>query len=69
MATLPRPDVAVNAGCEAETGTHHTAITVNRDGRARTWSGSGVSPTTSTAEAVKKMLDDPITAEYVKESR
>lgn len=67
MAVLPRPDVTVGSTVQAETGTHETAITVARDGKQRTWSGSGSSAGASTAEAVKKMLDDPITAEYVKE--
>ena len=69
MATLPRPDVTVGSTVCPDTGTHDAAITVSRDGRQRTWSGAGASHNAATAEAVKKMLDDPITAEYVKESR
>lgn len=68
MATLPRPDVVVETVPLAG-GACNTAIVVSRDGKARTWSGAGTSSQTSTAEAVKKMLDDPMTAEYVKESR
>lgn len=68
MATLPRPDVTVSGHVD-DSGTQHASITVSRDGKQRTWSGTGTSMTGSTAEAVRKMLDDPITAEYVKESR
>lgn len=64
---MSRPTVSVTTESGVD-GTHGTAITVSRDGRQRTWSGSGSSPTASTGEAVQKMLDDPHTAEYVKES-
>jgi hypothetical protein len=69
MSIIPRPDVMVNHGVEPETGAHSTTIEVRRDDKSRAWSGTGPSSHASTAEAVKKMLDDPITAEYVKESR
>ena len=69
MATMPRPDVQVTQTVNTDSGVHDTAITVSRDGKQRTWSGAGPISASSTAEAVKKMLDDPYTAEYVKESR
>lgn len=67
MATLPRPNVTVTT-IEAD-GQASSTITVERDGKQRVWTGSGPIVPSATAEAVKKMLDDPITVEYVKESR
>lgn len=63
MTTLPKPDVSV-----AETaagGSHDIAITVARDGKSRTWTGSAGNHPDAVKGAVEKMLGDPRTGEYL----
>lgn len=61
---LPKPtvDVAERDGY----GYKGIDVTVSRDGKSRTWSGTSSTTQGAVRDAVEKMLDDHHTAEYVK---
>lgn len=64
--TIPQPDVEVT---DAPTGVHGTSgvdIFVSRDSKGRTYHGLGMTKNDAVKDAVKKLLDDPHTAEYVR---
>lgn len=66
---LPRPDVEVTQG-KTDWGTDQTEIKISRDGKSRTYAGTSYTGSESaTKEAVKKLLDDPTTAEFLPETK
>lgn len=58
---LPRPDI------DAQTSAGGTVvdIVVSRDGKAKSYHGSGGHNGEAVKEAVRKILDDPQTAEWL----
>jgi len=64
MAELPRPDVDVTHD-KTDWGTERTKIEVTRDGKSKSYEANGITQGVATREAVKKLLDDPYTAEWL----
>lgn len=60
---LPKPNVSVTES--AAGGNHDIAITAERDGKSRTWTGSATTSSDAVKGAVEKMLGDPRTGEYL----
>jgi len=69
MMSLPRPDVSVTEGVEQTVsgGPDYRAVDVviSRDGKAKSYRGIGVTGSDATKEVIRKILDDPKTAEYL----
>ncbi len=66
MTDLPRPDVEVTS-VESDGG-HIVDITVSREGHSRKYEGGrdgGFSRDGAVKDAVRKMLDDPYTLEWI----
>lgn len=63
--TVPRPDVT--AEVDETTGGFQAKINVTRDGKTTTHEGGGTgySRNGAVTEVVKKLLDDPKTAEWL----
>jgi hypothetical protein len=65
---LPPTDVSVSTDMPKE-GTHRTTVTVKRSGAnagtERSWTGEADTASGATREAVKKMLGDPVTGEFI----
>lgn len=64
--TIPQPDVEVTDASTGITGASGIDVTISRDGKARSYHGVGVAKNDAVKDAVKKILDDPHTAEYVR---
>jgi len=69
MTTLPRPDVTVSTGTSDGGSTIDSNIVVTQDGKSRSWAGNAPTIQDSVKEGIKKMLDDPVTAEYLPAKR
>jgi len=66
MAILPRPEVSVSEVPRREGGANHEiAVTINRDGKGATHSGSGSITSEAVKQVVEKILSDPKTAEWL----
>lgn len=63
--SLPRPDVEVTSEVPSSNGGAKVNIKVSRDSKSATHEGSGNDSNAATAEAVKKLLGDPKTAEWL----
>ena len=65
MAKLPEPKVEAKVA-PADVG-HVANITISRDGtgKARNYKGSGSDADTAVADAVRQIIVDPHTSEYV----
>ncbi len=60
---LPRPDVTVT---EHHTGDSYSLdVVISRDGKPRSYTGTGSSSHGATKDAVEKLLGDPYTAEWL----
>lgn len=63
---LPRPTVT-SSGSTTPDGTTVIEVKVERDGKARRWTGEGSTPQTAARELVENLLSDPTAAEYIKQ--
>jgi hypothetical protein len=68
MATLPQPDITVTDSADDKSSAREFAVTASRDGKSRTWTGTGPDAAGAVKGVVEKMLGDPQTAEYVRRS-
>ncbi len=64
MTDLPRPDVTVTSAPEG-----HTDVIISRDGKARSYRAEGVGVNEKIADAVRKVIADPHTAEFLPAKR
>ena len=64
---LPRPAVTVTTSTKnGDLGSvQTTTITISRDGKSKSYEGSGSTHAAATGRAVEKMLDDTHTAEWL----
>lgn len=62
---LPRPDVGVSQR-ETEVG-HEVDVVISRDGKGKSYTGGGAGSSSDGAvkDVIKKILDDPITGEWL----
>lgn len=67
-ATLPRPDVTTTHDTITGTGApdfEAVDITISRDNKGKTYTGKGQTIPEAVSEAVKQIINDPQTAEYL----
>lgn len=62
---LPRPDIQSSTGSFDDGTTVHTDVVVSRDGKGKSYRGEGSSEAARTRDVVKKILEDPHTAEWL----
>jgi len=64
MATPPQPDVSVDIA--TKDGKQQVDVVLSRDNKAKSYQGVGSHNAEAVKDVVRKILDDPSTAEYVK---
>lgn len=62
---LPRPTVTVTESSSPDGTTKEIVIHAARDNKDTKWSGTGATTLEATRGALEKMLNDPITGEYL----
>lgn len=70
MTDLPRPDVTVTHATERDPNAPPGSVDVviSRDGKAKSYRATGDSGPTIVADAVKQIISDPRTAEWLPRS-
>ena len=63
MAKLPEP--TVTARVKSNGDNHRAEVVISRDGKDRNYTGRGSDPDAAVADAVKQIIVDPHTSEYV----